>query len=146
MHALTQIRNAVVAYVTGLATTGSNVFEHPAYNIRDAQLPALVVALGESQTVELSIGPQSRLNQQVELTITALAKNTSGVAANLEAIAAEVETELGPHHNLGIGTKGLELQGRSVEISADGSAPIGALTLSYLVRFMITQGAPETLI
>ena len=44
MHVRQQIRSAIITQVTGLTTTGINVFEHRVYPLAEDDLPAIVVS------------------------------------------------------------------------------------------------------
>ena len=43
-HVRKQIREAVKTKVTGLTTTGNNVFETRIYNLKPSNLPAIIVS------------------------------------------------------------------------------------------------------
>ena len=52
-HIRQQIRDRIIADVTGLATTGANVYDSKLYNILQGELPALAVYT-QNETSEIS--------------------------------------------------------------------------------------------
>ena len=87
-HVRKQIRDALAALLTGLATTGGNVFTHALYPLEAAGLPGLNIAT-PSETIE----DASRTTQGRELTATVegYASAVGQMADTLDTIAAEVE-------------------------------------------------------
>ena len=55
-HVRKQIRDAIVTLVTGLTTTGSNVFAGRTYALQDSELPALRVYTGDEDLTIAALG------------------------------------------------------------------------------------------
>jgi len=99
-HPRKEIRDAAVAAVTGLATTGSNVFASQIYPLADSQLPALRVytrgdRFGAMEREYTGAGTDwGKYARTVLLTVEAVVKTSSGYDTTLDAICELVENAL----------------------------------------------------
>ena len=84
-HARTQIRNAVVAALTGLSTTGARV--HASRMRPTDALPALLITT-DAEVIEQ--GAQRRQMRTMDIVVRGLAKGGDGVDDTLDQIALEV--------------------------------------------------------
>jgi hypothetical protein len=76
-HVRQRIREQVATTVTGLATTGSNVFQSRVYSLSDDVLPALLVySVSETSDID-SMGPIGSLTRSLSLSIEGYVKNVS---------------------------------------------------------------------
>lgn len=93
-HVREQIVVAAVAAVTGLATTGSNVFRDRDTDERPLQateLPALLVDDDGDPAEIISIGQGRLLERTMRIRITAFVKSASGYSTLLNTILKEIE-------------------------------------------------------
>lgn len=99
-HPRKQIRDAAVTALTGLTTTGSNVFESPIYPLTDADLPALrVFARGDSfgaldRGWTTAGSDWSGYSRTVELVVEAVVKTATTPFETIDTICEEVEAAL----------------------------------------------------
>jgi len=91
-HIRTRIRTRAKALLTGLATTGANVFENRQTAIERSALPALNVSLGDEAIQD--IAKSGRLGRQLDLHVDIVCEDDGTLAADLDTILAEVETAL----------------------------------------------------
>lgn len=141
-HVISDLMAAAVAALTGLASTGANVFAERDYDLQAAELPALL--LEESEEVEL-MGEVQRRN--VSLHIEAVAKVTSALGNTLRQICSEVEAALGA---------GLTVQGKVVELVYQGAAPpdrsvasdrpVGVRRMTFLAILHTARAVPATVL
>lgn len=89
-HVRQQIREAAVADLTGLATTGDNVFTSRVTPLGSGEMPGMFVMLRDEQAglEGESIG---RMTRRGQLVIEAWAEGGDGLEDTLDTIAAEVE-------------------------------------------------------
>lgn len=88
-HRAESITAAVKTTVTGLTTTGSNVFRGYPYNIEAASVPSLHVRAGSDEKLrDLS---QGLTLQRLQITITGAVKS---ITTNLETLLAQVRAEV----------------------------------------------------
>lgn len=149
-HARQQIRAAAAVELTGLPTTGANVFPGRVRPLgKDAAASLFVYSLEEESSVSAmsSMGKAPRLDRP--LTLVVEGRVSQGGADDpedaLDQIASEVETRLGPS-TLGGRLLELTLTHTELQIVAQGEAIIGAIILKYRALYRTAEGAPETLL
>lgn len=141
-HARRQIREAAATAFTGLATTGSRVFQSrmkPTDN-----LPCLLITT-EDEEVEQT--PQSRQARVLTLTVRGLAKSGATVDDTLDAIAEEVEAAAQAAGTLGgKAPGGLVLKRISTDFDETLEKPAGVIVLEYQAGYFTVAGAPGTFV
>ena len=147
MHVRQQIRSAIITQVTGLTTTGTNVFEHRVYPLAEDDLPAIVVSTtseGSSMATIGGMGTVASLQRNLAISVEGYVKATSDVAQTLDTIAEEIEIALGDDETLGGLVESIELSGTTIEITAEGDQPVGVVKMDYDVVYRTTTGNPST--
>lgn len=139
-HARQQIREALAAVVTGLATTGAAVFQSR-MRAQEA-LPCLLVTTLDESVERTGIGDE--LERDLEVAVIGVAKAAANVDDTLDTIAAEVETAIGPNNTLGGLVRGLELRSVSIEFDDELEQPVGTVRLTYRCTYFTTAGVPGT--
>ena len=89
-HKRAQIKARIQTVLTGLATTGSNVFQSRTYPIATSDLPGLLIYANSESIQRLEIGIQNRQQRTLDLSIEAIAKGNSA-ESTLDTITVEVE-------------------------------------------------------
>lgn len=145
-HARSQIRDAVVTAVTGLTTTGSNVFASRVYP--HATLPSLAVyTVAESvQDEEGTLG--TKQHRALEVIVEARAKAAAAATLDdtLDTIAAEVEAALVADRTLGGLAKWTEYQEAEIELDAEAEQPVGLARLTFAVIYRVDGTDPTAII
>lgn len=143
-HARQQIREAAATALTGLATTGSRVYQSRVHPLADSNLPCLLVNTDDEQLDQASIGMPPLLQRQLELRVRAVAKVTASLDDTLDAMLAEVETVLG---NTTLGGKVKVLAPQAIRVAIEqGEKPVGIAELIYVATYHTAQNAPETIL
>lgn len=142
-HVRTQIRDAAVSTLTGLATTGTRVKNSPVHALQDADLPGLRIFVRTEAAQISSIGVARKRERLCTLTVEACAKVASGYADTIDTIAKEVEIALDGDNTLG----GLcaYVEPRAFEEDQDGSGdkPVAIGRMSFEVLYHTQKGAPD---
>lgn len=142
-HVRTQIRNQIVAYVTGLATTGSNVFTGLSERIvvDKGRLPCLLVYFGED-TEASEHDSMGNLDRQLRVVIKGL---TYGVNPEdeLNQIAAEVEAGI-VRTVAGLAYDAIPIETKIMDGAETADADYGAIEIVYLIGYRTAVGLPET--
>jgi hypothetical protein len=139
-HARQQIREAAAAAVTGLATTGSRVYQSRVIPLGEAKLPCLLVNTDDEDIEVTSYGSGvAGLGRSLMLTIRAVAKASANVDDTLDTMTAEVETALGSS-TLGL-LKSLALEGIGIDFD-EAEKTVGIATLRYRAYYMTLANAP----
>jgi hypothetical protein len=140
-HVRQQIRDALAALLTGLTTTGANVFTHGLYPFDAAGLPGLNIATPSENLEDAARGTQGR---ELTATVEGYASAAGQMADVLDTIAAEVETQVQTDPTLGGLCHQLQLTGTELELSGEAHQPVGMLTLTFTTYYQTAPGAPET--
>lgn len=143
-HLRRQIREAVATAVTGLATTGSRVFQSRVYPLQDSEFPALLVyTLGE--VVGQGSMPAPRWQERtVRLQVLAVARADADVDDTLDQICKEVEVALAmPCAALAGIAQMITLVSTDIEMQGTDAQPVGQAALTYEVLYMAAENAPD---
>ena len=144
-HLRQSIRERIATDVTGLSTTGSNVFQSRVYPVEDASLPCLLVytTSEESEVTEIaSPRPMTRfLNVIVQGVVGATMPDDT-----LDDISKEVEVALAGDVSINSLANNSYLSSTSIEFNSDGAKPIGTVMLNYIVEYRNLDNNPESAI
>lgn len=132
-HVRTQIRNAVAAELAGIAP----VHVARVYPVDEADLPVLLVYTNGEQLTGDTFG---NLARSLEVVVEIVAQ-TAALDDAMDALLAQVEQALAG--GLAMATSFLPTE-IDVTTSADGSAPIGRLRLTYEATYRTSFADPET--
>lgn len=143
-HIRQQIREQVGTTLTGLTTTGSNVFESRVYPLSDASLPALII-YSKAETSSIStMGTGLGIDRTMTLTIEAYVKANLTFDDTIDTICAEVEVAMGTDPKLNGKVRFSYLESTDIDYDGDGENPIGYATMNYVVEYRTAQNAPST--
>ena len=144
-HLRQSIRERIATDVTGLSTTGSNVFQSRIYPIEDGSLPCLLVysTSEDSEPTEMaSPRPVTRiLNVVVQGVVSATQPDDT-----LDLISKEVEVALAADVTINDLAHNSFLSGTEIEFNSDGAKPIGTVMLNYVVEYRYLDNNPESAI
>ncbi len=144
-HLRQSIRERVATDVTGLTTTGSNVFQTRLYPVESTSLPCLLVytTSEESEVTEMaSPRPMTRtLNVVVQGVVSAAQPDDT-----LDLISKEVEIALAGDVSINSLASNSFLSSTEIEINADGAKPVGTVMLNYVVEYRNLDNNPESAI
>ena len=143
-HARTQIRNAIVARLAGLPTTGNRVYPGRVLPIDPDRIagPALRVFCGDEEIESLTIGAPRIEQHQLLLHVDGIVKASVNLEDLLDQIALEVQTAMAPE---GIG-KDCELKAIKAGLDESLEKPCGVISLIYQVTYHIAADAPAVLL
>ena len=135
-HVRKQIRDAVITTLTGLTTTGSNVFRSRIYPLESNKIPGLCVfSKTEDVTFDTLTRPRS-INRVLEIGVEAYVKATSDYDNTLDTIAVEVEEAIASDVTLGSLAKDTQVTSFEADFSGEGEQPvaIGRFTVEVIQR------------
>jgi len=142
-HQRKTIRDQVITSLTGLTTTGSNVFNSRVYPNEQSKLPLLnVYTISESSELD-AVGS---LLRSMDLVVEGFASANSNIENTLDTIAKEVEEALGSDITLNGTCKNHFISSTEVTLANEGSLPIGVVRLVFTVIYRTTQSDVEALI
>jgi len=148
-HARTAIRSALVVALTGLSTTGVNVFPNRAYPKGDGNLPCLLVLTNDESEIGEDFNGNSTLERQLELQVRCVAKESDEAGDKLDdkldAMIAEVEVAMNSAGTLGGKVKDISAP-KSIRVGLDDSLdqPVGIAEVNFVVTYSTKAGTPGT--
>jgi hypothetical protein len=143
-HLRRQIREAVATAVTGLATTGSRVFQSRVYPVQTAELPCLLIATRGEASAPATIHSPREVERTLQLEVVAVAKATADLDDVLDQICKEVEIALAmPVAGLTALAKSIALVSSDFELRGEAEKPTGSATLVFEIDYFNLENAPD---
>ena len=142
-HARKQIRDQLMTTLTGLTTTGSNVFNSRVYD-HDA-LPCISVYTLSEELGDESENKQFRmLNVMVEVR----AKAADNLEDQLDQIGAEIEDAIFANGDTTLSNtcKEFDYDGLDIELSGEAEQPFGLMTMRFMAMYRVNKTDVETII
>lgn len=143
-HLRKRIRHAAATRLTGLATTGSRVYRARVYPLEDANLPGLLIYTNAERSERMTMPAPGVLERRLELVVEGYAKDTTDLDDTLDQIAKEVEVAIAGDFGLGGLAKVASLTTTEVEMVNGAEVPVGMIRLTFEVRYMALEEAPDT--
>jgi len=144
-HLRNQIRDRAVVALTGLTTTGSNIYQTPMLTAEEQSLPALVVYIDSEISGETAT--MNNINRECSLHIDGYVDASATVLDSLDLISKEVEVALATTGIVDSGGDSLVenhyLESTDIEIIADELRPLGRIAMSYFVQYRTSFTAPD---
>lgn len=143
-HLRRQIREAAAAALTGLATSGNNVFQSRTHELQDAQLPGLRIYTNDEaiQLAELGLSRIYSLERDLDLVVEACAKESADLDDKLDLMIKEIETAIAANQGIG-GAKWVQLKSINVEMEGEAEKQVGVARMTFQVRYNAALGAPD---
>jgi predicted metal-dependent phosphoesterase TrpH len=141
MHARRQIREALLARLTGLALTGSRVFSGRVNPLTDGELPAIVIATDGEENIQSAQEPVQRT---LSFAVRGVARNADDVEDTLDELGEQVEAAVAAGPLLPGKSINTRLIAVAVDLAGDGVQPHGQIVMTYVVDYFTTQAAPGT--
>ena len=143
-HKREQILDAVVALLTGLTTTGTNVKRGRVHNWKESQIPAISVYQGSDSPQPDS--PFDKIDSHLTV-ITEYHVKTSAAQVDevLNTIDVEVIKALQANHTLGLAFVYDTEEGDAEEpdLSGEANKPTATLRKTWVVKYQRSRTDPE---
>ena len=138
-HVRKQIRDNIVTTITGLATTGSNVYRTRVYPLADAKLPGLAVFTDSEEIEPSTITPPRTQMRTLTVRIEAFVKGVSNFDDQLDTISEEVEEALAAVITRGGLAQDTRNIGFEADFSGEGDQPVGVGRISVSVDYVTIE-------
>jgi len=143
-HVRQQIRDDIVTALTGLTTTGSNVFRSRIFPLEETNLPALCIYT-KSETSEYdTIGLPRSVNRILDVAVEAYVKGVSNYDNTLDTIAVEVEEAIAADITLGNLAKDAQITAFEADFAGDGEQPVAVGRFTVTVQYRTVENDVET--
>ena len=144
-HARQTIREQVGTTLTGLTTTGSNVFQSRVYPLQESNLPALLIYTKEESSEAIVMGSNRVIERELTLAVEAYVKTNTNSDDTIDTIAEEVETAIGADSTLNNKAKDVFLVSTDINYVGEGENPVAVATLNFLVSYCTDETNPSQL-
>jgi len=137
-HKAEQIMDAVVAKLTGLATTGANITRGRVYNIEAQALPHLSIYRGENRPVADADQNMAFSDWILVINIEATVKSaTTQIDKTLAQIEKEVTIALKADRTQGLAfvIDTMEAGSSEPNLDGDGDQPTGSMTMQFSFKY-----------
>tara|TARA_Y100000401_G_scaffold11541_1_gene7886 strand:+ start:5335 stop:5778 length:444 start_codon:yes stop_codon:yes gene_type:complete len=143
-HVRKLIRDHITTTLTGLTTTGSNVFQTRFFPLEDTKLPALCIYT-KSEDTEYSTMTVPRTQMRVlEVSVEAYVKGTANLDNTLDTIAVEVEEALQTDLTRGGRAKDTQVTAFEADFQPDGEQTVSVGKFTVSVQFATIENDVET--
>lgn len=143
-HIRESIRNNITTALTGLATTGSNVFQTRFYPLAEAKLPCLAIYCKSDASEYNTIGLPRTVMHEAEFMVEAYAKATSGIEDTLDDICVEVREALYTDLTRGGNAKDTRVVNYSFDFNSEGDQPVAVAVITVMVDYVTKENDLET--
>jgi len=145
-HLRKQIRDDIITTITGLTTTGSNVFNHRVYTLGDSKLPALCVYTKNDEFVYETVNRPRSISGNLTVTIEAYVQATDGYDNTIDQICLEVTEALATDVTRSGLAKDTRIIGMESDLSDDGEQPLCVAIINVDVMYMFLENDLENTI
>jgi hypothetical protein len=142
-HIRQQIREKFGTTLTGLTTTGSNIYESRVYPLENASLPALIIYTKSETSEPIVIGTQRLMSRELSVVVEGYAKATSNFDDTIDTISKEVEAAIAADRTLDGLAKDTYLESTEIEFNSEGEKPLGYVSLTFLTNYYVKENAPD---
>lgn len=142
-HIRQQIREYFGTTLTGLSTTGSNVFESRVYPLENTKLPALVIYTKSETSEPIVIGTDRLISRELSVVVEGYCKTTTNFDDTIDTISKEVEEAIAADRTLGGLAKDTYIESTEIEYTGEGEQPVGYVTLTFLTNYYVQETNPD---
>lgn len=142
-HVRQQIREKVGTTLTGLTTTGSNIYESRVYPLEASNLPALVVYTKNEESEPIVIGTNRLSSRNLSVIVEIYAKTITNFDDTIDTISKEVEVAIAADTTLDGLSKDIYLESTEIEYNGEGEQPVGYATLTFLTNYYVQEQNPD---
>ncbi len=138
-HYRQQIREQVATTLTGLNTTGNNVFQSRIYNIEESKLPCLCIYTVSETSEPISMSPPRSIEKVLDLVVEIYIKGQNS-ATDLDAVVKDVKTQMYSDRLINNLAKDSYLSTQELTYNGEGDKNIAVGVLTFQVFYHHTEG------
>jgi hypothetical protein len=142
-HIRQQIREKLGTTLTGLTTTGSNIYQSRVYPLENINLPALIIYTKLETSEPIVIGTNRVMSRELSVIIEAYVKATSNFDDTIDTISKEVEQAIAADRTLDGLAKDCYLESTEIEYTGEGEKPLGYVSLTFLTNYYVQEANPD---
>jgi hypothetical protein len=140
MHLRQTIRQSIVSSLTGLTTTGANVFTSRVYALPQVALPALCIfTKGETAEYQSLTRPRT-IERTLELTVEIYVAANQNADNTIDRICDEIETKISENVTIDGNAKDIIVSSVDVDFDGDGEIPVARATMVLGITYFNEEG------
>lgn len=143
-HLRQLIRSNIVTAVTGLAATGSRVYQTRIYPLEQSKLPGLCVYTRSESTDYVTVSYPRRQERTLDVVIEIYASGTSNLDNTLDTVSAQVEEALYADVTRGGYAKDTKVIAFEADFDGSGEQPVGVGRLTVQVVYSNRENEVES--
>ena len=143
-HVRKSIRDNVVTTLTGLTTTGSNIYRTRVYPLAEDKLPGLAIYTRDESTGDETMGIPRTQIRNLTVAVEIYVKGTSNYDDTLDTICVEIEEALYTDLTRGGYAKDTNITNMDAEFSGEGDQPVARATLTLDITYATKENDVET--
>lgn len=143
-HVRKSIRDNIATTLTGLTTTGSNVYVTRFYPLADAKVSGLCVYTNSEATEFSTLTPPRTQMRTLEVMVEAYVKGVSSIDDTIDTIAVEVEEALATDLTRGGYAKDTKIISFEASYAGEGDQPVGVGRFTVEVLYATLENDIET--
>lgn len=143
-HVRKSIRDNVKTTLTGLTTTGSNVYQTRVYPLAEDKLPGIAIYTRSEDTEYQTVTVPRHQERTLVIAVEAYVKALTDYDDTLDSIAAEVEAALYTDLTRGGYARDTRVVSFDSQFSGDGDQPIAYATIEVQVDYFTEENDAET--
>lgn len=145
-HARDQIRDAVLAAVTGLTTTKKNAFASRVHPVNDTELPCVLVFTREETSEPITMAQPRTMQSTLTVMVEGYVKLTTGYDDKLDKISVEVIKAIYNSTSLRAVVRDIFLSNTAITLVGDVEKPVAVVSMSFQAEYQTKENDPETLV
>lgn len=140
-HKRQSIRERVATTLTGLTTTGSNVFQSRVYPIENTKLPCLLIYTREETSEPLTTNPPRAIEKVLSLVVEGYVKANTNFDDTIDTICEEVEEALFTDRLINDLALDSFLVNTDISYNGEGDNPLGIVVMTFQITYHHTEGS-----
>ena len=140
-HKRQAIRERVASTLTGLTTTGSNVFQSRVYPIENTKLPCLLIYTREETSEPLTTNPPRAIEKILSLVVEGYVKANTNFDDTIDTICEEVEEALFTDRLINDLALDSFLVNTDISYNGEGDNPLGIVVMTFHITYHHTEGS-----
>ena len=140
-HKRQSIRERVASTLTGLTTTGSNVFQSRVYPIENTKLPCLLIYTREETSEPLVMNPPRTIEKVLSLVVEGYVKANTNFDDAIDTICEEVEEALFTDRLINNLALDSFLVNTEISYNGEGDNPLGIVVMTFQITYHHTEGS-----
>ena len=140
-HKRQSIRERVASTLTGLSTTGSNVFQSRVYPIENTKLPCLLIYTREETSEPLVMNPPRTIEKVLSLVVEGYVKANTNFDDTIDTICEEVEEALFTDRLINDLALDSFLTNTDITYNGEGDNPLGIVVMTFQITYHHTEGS-----